>query len=184
MNLVVGINGTGKSTWLKSNVVERQQKVLVLTPDDSEWRMLPTIRTPQEARQLQGRARLVYNDVGTIEMIKDNYYGEVLIMDDAMAYLRNQTDDTMRYLYIRRRQRGLDVYLVAHGLRQLPPQCFTFGSFLILFASTENFADRKRELQPATFDRIVVAQSRLNLLCDKGNPYEYEIIKLDPSISK
>ncbi len=182
LNLVVGINGTGKTTWLRRQVVERGRKTLVLTPDTAEWRQLPTVRSGEEVRQMAGAARIIYDGPHTLELIRDSYYGGALVLDDAMAYLTEQTPQVMQYLYIRRRQYGIDLYIVAHGLRQLPPKCFTFGSFLILFATTENFSSRKRDLDGEIFDRIVAAQRTLNAQCAKGDPYGYKIIKLDPTI--
>lgn len=178
----MGINGTGKTTWLRRQVVDRIPKALILTPDGAEWRHVPQVRTAEEVRSLTGHARIIYEGPHTLETIQHNYYGGALILDDAMAYLTEQTPATMQYIYIRRRQFGIDVYIVAHGLRQLPPKCFTFGSFLILFATTENFSTRKKELQEELFEKILTAQRRLNTLCQRGDPYQYDIIKLDPTI--
>lgn len=182
MNLVVGINGTGKTTFLRREVVEKRAKVLVVTPDESEWRQLPEVSKATEVYNLIGHARIIYQGPETLEMVVRNYYGGALVLDDAMAYLQFQTSEVMRYLYIRRRQRGVDVYMVAHGLRQVPVQCFTFGSFLILFATTENFSSRKRDLDGDIFERILQSQRDLNAKCRAGNPYSYTIIKLDPTL--
>lgn len=182
MNLVVGINGTGKTTFLRREVVEKRAKVLVVTPDESEWRQLPEVSKATEVYNLTGHARIIYQGPETLEMVVRNYYGGALVLDDAMAYLQFQTSEVMRYLYIRRRQRGVDVYMVAHGLRQVPVQCFTFGSFLILFATTENFSSRKRDLDGDIFERILQSQRDLNAKCRAGNPYSYTIIKLDPTL--
>jgi len=182
LNLVVGINGTGKTTFLRENVVKRGGKCLVVTPDDYEWRELPEVTTATEIYNLQHGARLVYRGPETLEMAIGSFYGGALILDDAMAYIGFQTSDTMRFLYIRRRQRGVDVYVVAHGLRQVPVQCFTFGSFLILFATTENFSSRKKELDDEIFRRILETQQELNRACRAGKRYECRMIKLDPAL--
>lgn len=182
LNLVVGINGTGKTTFLRERVVAGRGKALVVTPDDCEWRQLPTVESPRDIFYLQGAARLIYRGPETMERAIKYFSGGVLILDDAMAYLGFQTPETLRYLYIRRRQRGVDVYLVAHGLRQVPVQAFTFGSYLILFATTENFTSRRRELDGEIYGRIVAAQSELNRDCRAGNRYSYKIIKLDPTV--
>lgn len=182
LNLVVGINGTGKTTFLRQNVVERRPKVLVITPDECEWRQLPVVEQPRDIFYLNGAARMIYRDETTLQTAIRYYSGGALILDDAMAYLSFQPPDTMRYLYIRRRQRGVDVYLVAHGLRQVPPQAFTFGSYLVLFATTENFTSRRKELDPEIYNRIIQAQSQMNTEARRGNPYGYKIIKLDPTL--
>ena len=182
LNLIVGINGTGKTTFIKEKVVSTRNKNLIVTPDDAEWTWLPIVSTPSEIYNLQGSARMIYNSADDLLTIQRNFFGGNLILDDAMAYLDQQTPSTMQYIYIRRRQLGIDCYIVAHGLRQLPPKVFTFGSFLILFASTENFSVRKKDLQPELFARIISEQNRLNTLAYKGNPYNYSIIKLDPTI--
>lgn len=184
LDLVVGINGTGKTTFLRQNVVERSRKALVVTPDEAEWRFLPTVSTAAEIYNMQGAARLVCD--GSEEqllMVTRSFYGGSLIFDDAMAYLQfGSTSPVMRYVYIRRRQFGVDIYLVAHGLRQVPVQAFTFGSHLILFATTENFTARKRELDPDTYARIERAQQQLRSRCAKGDRYAYLILTLDPTL--
>jgi hypothetical protein len=99
-----------------------------------------------------------------------------------MAYLDEQTPGVLQYLYIRRRQFGIDLYIVAHGLRQLPPKCFTFGSWLVLFNTTENFSQRKKELLPDMYNRIIAAQESIAKEVVKGNPYHHEILLLDQQI--
>ena len=182
LNLVVGINGTGKTTFLRNNILPTRTKNLILTPDEAEWQDLPIVSTGREIYNMQGTARMIYTGNADLLTIQHNFYGGNLILDDAMAYLDEQTPSAMRYIYIRRRQWGIDCYIVAHGLRQLPPKVFTYVSFLILFASTENFAPRRKELHPILFNYILREQDRINALAEKGNPYNYTIIKLDPTI--
>lgn len=181
LNLVVGINGTGKTTWLRKNVVDKG-KSLVVTPDTSEWRHLPIVSTPEEIRGMKGSARIIYEDTTTLETIQKSFSGGNLVLDDAMAYLNEQTPKIMQYLYIRRRQFGIDLYIVAHGLRQLPPKVFTFTSFLILFNSVENFSERKKELIPEIYDKVIEAQNRIRQKVAKGEPYYGEIILFDLQI--
>ncbi|MDR3046196.1 MAG: hypothetical protein LBU51_01095 [Bacteroidales bacterium] len=181
LNLIVGVNGSGKTTFIDQQIVSNSEKSLVVTPDDMEWKNLPEIPL-SEIRTFTGNGKIIYRGPDTIEYIKKNYSGGNLIMDDAMAYLNHQTPDTMRYIYIRRRHFGIDVYIVAHGLRQVPPQCFTFSSWLILFNSVENFRNRKNEIQPELFEKIITAQSRISNNVVNGKPYYYEIILLDTQI--
>lgn len=182
LNLVVGANGTGKTTFLQKEVLKIRTKNLIITPDPAEWKQYNTITTPDEIRNLQGTARIIYEDSSTLQIIKENFFGGALILDDAMAYLNEQTPGMMQYLYIRRRQFGIDLYIVAHGLRQLPPKCFTFVSWLILFNSVENFSARKQELISELYNKVVEAQTRISKKVQAGNPYYYEILLMDQQI--
>ncbi len=178
--MVVGINGTGKTTFMRE-IAKQQQRTLIVTPDSAEWRDVAEITNPNQLRTFSGTRRMIY-DSDTLEIIKQNYFGGALILDDAMAYLNEQTPEVLQYIYIRRRQFGIDIYIVAHGLRQLPPKCFTFGSFLVLFNTTENFQSRKKELLPELYEKIIDAQARIRKKVISGNPYYHEIILLDSQI--
>lgn len=182
LNMVVGANGTGKTTFIEKEILKIRTKNLIVTPDYAEWKGLPEISTADEIRTLQGSARIIYQDTETLNVIKENYSGGALILDDAMAYLNEQTPKMMQYLYIRRRQFGIDLYIVAHGLRQIPPKCFTFASWLILFNSIENFSGRKQELIPELYNKVVETQTRISKKVQSGNPYYYEILLMDQQI--
>lgn len=143
---------------------------------------MQTIRTPNEIRNVRGRKRVVYDSPEQIECICKNYSGGDLILDDAMAYLTFQTPECLQWIYTRHRQNGVDIYIVAHGLRQFPPRVFTFAQWLILFNSVENFNSRKRDVREDLFKKVIEAQKRISDKVTAGNPYYHEIILFDDQI--
>lgn len=179
--LVCGINGTGKTTWLHKNIVEGGGRCLVVTPDSYEWGDLADI-PPQQLRTFTGAGRIVYEGPDNIERIRANYFGGALILDDAMAYLTSQTPEALQWIYTRHRQQGVDVFMVAHGLRQYPPRVFTFAQWLILFNTVENFSTRKKDVREDLYQKIITAQQRIAKKVAKGEPYYHEIILLDDQI--
>jgi hypothetical protein len=180
-NLVVGINGTGKTTWLNKNAVEPFQKSLIVTAHDCEWNQLPEIKTAREIYDLKGRARMVYEDMETLTNLLQ-YHGGSLIFDDGRMFLNAKTAAALRKIYIKRRQRGIDIFLSAHGLRQIPVEAFSFASWLFLFNTTENFADRKKDIYPDLYNKIVAAQAEVYKKVQAGDPYFYKTILIDEQI--
>lgn len=181
LTLIVGVNGTGKSTFIANTVLQANKKGLVVTVDGAEWRQLPLI-TNEQIRTFTGQARIIYEGPETLTAIKNNYSGGILVLDDALAYLNEQTPEMLRFLYIRRRQQGIDLYIVTHGLRQVPPKCFSYASYLILFYTVENFALRKKDLYPELFDKIIKTQAEIKKKVEAGDPYYYKIMLIDEQI--
>ena len=186
LDLVVGINGTGKTTFLRQEVVERSRKALVLTPDEAEWRHLPRVATAQEVYAMQGAARYVCDNPQRIDddmaLISHTFYGGSLILDDARAYIGHMTGQSTNYLYIRRRQYGVDIYLVAHALDRVPKQAFSYATYLHLFYTTGNIQYRKRDLDPDTYERILKAKEAIKRAVQGGEKYACAHIKIDQSL--
>lgn len=186
LDLVVGINGTGKTTFIRQQVVERCRKALVLTPDEAEWRHLPRVQTAQEIYRMQGAARYVCDNPNHIDddiaVISKSFYGGSLILDDARAYIGCMTGQSTSYLYIRRRQYGVDIYLVAHALDQVPKQAFSYATYLHLFYTPGNIQYRKRDLDPDTFARIERAKEAVKRAVLGGDKHAVAHIRIDESL--
>ena len=84
----------------------------------------------------------------------------------------------VQWLQIRRRQAGIDLFSVFHGLTQVPPVYFTFATNLILFYTKDNIKRRGDYVDDSDFEMIQDAKRRIEKKISI-NPYAYEIVKLD-----
>ncbi len=177
MTILLGTNGTGKTTLLRRILESSGQRCLVVTPDDSEWRDFP-LNELQSASDFMftGICRHIFDPHkthGTLQRIEYFKCG-IIVFDDCRAYFQSATDDKIRQLLIRRRQREVDVFAVGHGFNEVPPVFFTFNTEIILFRTTDNIIRRKDCLKD--YDRALQAQKRVNAK-SKLEPHYFEIIK-------
>lgn len=184
--ILCGINGTGKTTLLRNILTEMMksgQRALIVTPDPLEWSGVKEVndRNKSEISTFEGARKIIYYK-GCMELIQKYYYNGILVFDDARVYIRAQSDDFMTWLQIRRRQAGIDLFTVTHGLTQVPPIFFTFASTLILFYTKDNIKRRGDYVDEADFEEIQQAKKRISQIVTNGNKYYYEIIKLDKRI--
>lgn len=179
-SILCGINGTGKTTLLKRILTEMAaagNRILIVTPDPIEWQEAFPISAWSELRTFTGMRRIVYAP-GVMEHIQKLYSNGVLVFDDCRVYIRAQSNDFMQWLQIRRRQAGIDLFSVFHGLTQVPPVYFTFASNLILFYTKDNIKRRGDYVDESDFEEIQAAKKRIEGKVATA-PYYYEIIKLD-----
>lgn len=179
-SILCGINGTGKTTLLKRILTEMAaagNRILIVTPDPIEWQEAFPISAWSELRTFTGMRRIVYAP-GVMEHIQKLYSNGVLVFDDCRVYIRAQSNDFMQWLQIRRRQAGIDLFSVFHGLTQVPPVYFTFASNLILFYTKDNIKRRGDYVDESDFEEIQAAKKRIEKKV-ASEPYYYEIIKLD-----
>lgn len=178
--VILGFNGTGKTTFLKKLIHNELKKpdshILIVTPDDIEWTMFPEVhpRFPWRVADYVKARKLIYED-GCLNTISENFRNGLLVFDDCRAYLTAQTDKELHNLLIRRRQKGIDIIAVGHGFTEVPPKFFTFMSELVLFKTIDNIDRRKDVLN--NFELMKEAQRRINQHA-QTNPHYFEILKV------
>ena len=182
LTLIFGVNGAGKTTFIKEKIIPCRKKSLVVTPYFSEWTELPIVSTPEEIYNMQGAARLIYKSPADFDNIRKSFYGGNLILDDARRYLYRQSDENLSHIYVCRRQFGLDVYIVSHGPRRIPPEAFTYASFIVLFSCPENFSLRQKDMNEDSFKKLLQYQKEIKAMNSKGDKYCYKILKVDDTI--
>lgn len=184
-SILVGINGTGKTSFVKNilqQTVSSSNRALIVTPDPTEWRQIDEV-VGRDIATFTGVRKIIYRN-GCMEEIQRYYSNGMLIFDDARVYIHAQSDDFMQWLQIRRRQVGVDFFCMFHGLTQVPPVFFTFATKLILFYTKDNIKRRAEYVDEADFAAIQAAKSRIAKKVESGDPYYYEIITLDKRFEK
>ncbi|MFZ4800024.1 MAG: ATP-binding protein [Bacteroidia bacterium] len=186
--LIIGYNGTGKTTITKKLVVSELKKatshILVVTPDDIEWNMLPEVhhkfiervKTYKKARKIIYNEKIEYLDPqnralqkgNTVDLIADYFRDGLVIFDDCRSYFNAALESSLHNLLIRRRQKMIDIIMVAHGFTEIPPKAFTFASDIILFKTMDNIDKRKPYLKD--FEKMKAMQQYVNTEAEK-NPH-------------
>lgn len=187
-DIFCGINGCGKTTLLKKivlSMLKNGHRILIITPDPKEWRNVPEIhyKHKHHIATYTGIRRIVYYK-GCLEDVRQYYGNGVLVLDDARAYIHAQTDDTMMWLQIRRRQAEIDLFAVFHGLTQVPPVFFTFLSNLFLFYTADNIKRRGVYIDENLYAEIQEAKADVLSEVNKGNEHYYKRIILDKRLLK
>lgn len=182
--IILGYNGTGKTTLarkiIEAYTAEPGTKALIVTPDASEWTNYEETMLARPADfNFTGIRRYIWtfirkNDLAAMERLRSWYFDGILTFDDCRSYLTASTNDWLKYLYIRRRQKMIDLMLITHGFTDVPPQAFTNCSDLFLFRTVDNIERRKDEL--INLDEMIAAQARVNRKAEKNKFYFERII--------
>jgi ABC-type Mn2+/Zn2+ transport system ATPase subunit len=163
LTIILGTNGTGKTTLLENVLLNSDQKSLVVTPNDIEWQNYEAVdlNTASDFNYTGIRRHIFNPDKKNGTLTRLEYFKRgVLVFDDCRAYLGAQTDERIRQLIICRRHRMIDVFAVGHGFTEVPPVFFTFATDIILFRTTDNIIRRKNFLKD--FELMERAQHRVN----------------------
>lgn len=187
--LVLGFNGTGKTTFLRETLEEllqrsrstgRRLKVLIVTPDDTEWQDYPEnlLETPDDY-VYEGIQRHVwmdeYNGEKKYSLNRISKFNSgIIVFDDCKVYFGDILPQEIINLFVRRRQRSLDVFFVGHGFTTIPPRAFTYYSDAFLFRTVDNIDRRKDCIN--NFDYFKRCQIEVNEKA-KRNPYYHMRIR-------
>ncbi len=180
--LVIGTNGTGKTTYLFKVVqaVKGFRRVLVVDFENAErvWQSFkeidPADRSEMMAFQGIRRINWAQHDDATLRLLRNFYRNGILVFDDCRTYLKANLEDELHQLLIRRRQYMLDIFVVAHSFQDVPPKFFQFSTDIVLFRIARPIDDRKRMLANPT--QVLAAHDRIQRL-SQANPHYHEIIR-------
>jgi ABC-type cobalamin/Fe3+-siderophores transport system ATPase subunit len=173
--IIVGLNGTGKTTLLHKYINSMDgRKLLVIDPDGMEWREIHTIEKEQVGYMKKGKAKIIAPDKEELETIMDFTDG-TLVLDDCRYYLQSRMDEVVRKTLVRRRQNGVDVFAVAHGLSEVPAVFFTYATHLILFKTNDSAVRLRNTSDRERIKHLYAAKVRVN---EHPDHHHYEVINL------
>lgn len=157
LNVIVGFNGTGKSTLIQKfidlEVQKRKGRVMIVTPDPFEWKHYPEVNPmdPDCFKNIASPQKIIF-EPGVIELIADQYNGffdGLIAFDDCRSYTKPNIQEALRTLIIRRRQRSHDIIAAGHGITEIPPVFITYANRYSIFYTQDNPDRRKEELGTA-----------------------------------
>ncbi len=172
-SIILGTNGTGKTMFLRTIVNKSKRRVIIITPDYAEWTDIPEI-TSAELRNFTGTKRIVY-DFNLPELYA-NIHDAVVIFDDFRAFGIPKNEYTvLRQFAVRRRQKMLDLFIVAHGFTEVVPYfLYSFVNRFVLFRTHDN--PRRASAALNNVEHVLQMQQKVNDQAKK-NPHYYLIFK-------
>ncbi len=179
MAAIVGTNGTGKTTFLRrvcNMTLANNRRVLVIVPDEIEWVDIPItmLRYGVDSDfRYTGIRRHIFDKKNTLSMLQ-YFRNGLVIFDDCRAYLESVTANEIRQLLIRRRQRSLDIFAVAHGFTEIPLVFYTFVTDFIIFKTRDNIT--RRMIGIHDFDAIQKKVDEVNAIASgrRAHPKDYD----------
>lgn len=173
LTLILGTNGTGKTTLLLKILLASKQKCLVVTPHPNEWTDLETVDLDKpEDFIFTGLRRHIMKRNYTIPRLPFFKKG-IVVFDDCKTFIK-PLDEHIEQMMIDRRQNEVDYFYIAHGFTRVPPVFYPYFSEIILFQTRDSVAARKQYL--LEYDLIVETQKRVNERA-KENSHYMELIK-------
>jgi len=172
--IIVGTNGTGKTTLLNKLINEKGGKALIVDPDGLEWQQVEEIRSEQAGELKSGQAKILFPQPDDIENLME-YQNGSLVLDDCRFYLNNRLDESIRRILIRRRHNSVDVFAVAHGLTEVPASFYTFATHLICFKTNDSLVRLRNTTDKEKIHRLRTAIDEVNR---HPNHHHYKVFNI------
>lgn len=183
-NIVVGTNGTGKST-LVNQVIERThfRDVLVYIENidtyGNPFKKLPTV--PFYSYK-GGKVTIDADEVPFdkfINAVVDHFRNGMLVIDEAGMYQmfeKGMPIPALVKLFKQRRKYNIEIYFIYHGVSEIPVRLFKWCNNVILFHQTDEFKHKAAVIP--RIDELRAAQQRIRKHYFSGDVHKSERIQL------
>ncbi len=184
LNIVVGTNGTGKSTLIDKVVSKthfRNALIYIESIDlnGNPFKGLPTI--PLKLYK-GGKVTIDADEIPFdrfISAVANYYRNGMLVIDEAGMYELmedGQPIPPLLKLLKQRRKYNIEIYLLYHGVSEIPVRLFKWVNNLILFHQTDEFKHKAAVIP--RIEELRAAQMRVRTQYFKGNVHYCERIQL------
>lgn len=166
--IVMGKNGTGKSTFCESIIKGVGHRALVVTLNGAPkiWRQYDLVDvSDKKAMSFKSGIRqclYMQHDEETYEHLYKNFRNGILVFDDCRGYLSSNVDKDIWFkrLLMDFRHKMLDLFFVCHTPSDVPPRIWGFASEVFVGATDALFPKGRIHTQSA--DDVIEAQRRVN----------------------
>jgi len=186
--IVVGKNGTGKSTLILKVIKKMKRRAVVITYDGMPkiWRSTPIIdpsrRENWEWKSGIRQIRFAQHDDETYKYILKYGRDLIVLFDDCKEYIPNNIDGKifLKRILSQFRHRMFDLFFIAHAPDDVPKRIWIYYSHVFIFATDVLFD--KRRINIGSAEKILKAQHRVNRQFakakQKGNNSHYGIFEI------
>lgn len=193
ITIIIGRNGTGKSTFCEQIITAIKGRALVCTYNGMPkiWRPYPEVDITKSKKMafkkgirqvIAGRYEVSRNQNDTFKHIYKHFRNGMVIFDDARGYIGSNIDNDryFRQLLLDFRHRMLDLFFVVHTPSDVPPRVWGFAS--TVFVGATDALVNKSQIKTDSADRIIEAQKEVNQLYRqakaKGDNSHYGLFKM------
>lgn len=192
VTIILGKNGTGKSTLMRKILDATKGRALVVTYNGAPkiWHDLPfvDIRDRAAMDNFKGMAQnhFIQNEKATWQYLHDNFRNGALVFDDCRGYLQSNINvgdpqlEFFKRILLNFRHHMIDVYFVVHSPKDVPPNLWQFTSNVWVGATDALYS--KSQANTASAEIIINTQKDVNSLFmrakAKNNGSHYGIFKL------
>jgi hypothetical protein len=175
ITLFVAARDTGKTTYTKQVIASHPKKVLIVdTEDHPMYREFELVDIERLKYWQKGTKRIITNlnrVKADAELLSAYLSNCLVIFEDATKYLCQNTPRNVFSLVYNSKQKNVDVFMIYHGFKNIPPELLSNIDYLTLGYVKENI--KRYENKIPNFDIVYALHESLRK-ANQANPVTRE----------